>query len=309
MKRYCTALLLSLFVSAPVRAAEEHFHYHITFLVALAAGWSWEEAQLIASADLAVDTNETTVASLEITGRSGFLHPSPKSLRFHCFSATDDRRASRNHTRNPDVLENLASLETRANNAIDRASHSQNSLDISQALVAIGVYLHCQQDSWFHSGFGGQWDGHALESLFAVMLRIPDPDQAAARPAKAERALDEMLAKLTSFRRRWGGLTYEITADDLAPLKRILTHRLTTTMTKRERAVCAQRVAGRWLSQLLSEQDRLFVAPTSNVKDGLAKPSSRCRRVQAESELSAAAWVAAPPPLTLKLGLDGSLRD
>jgi len=67
MKRYCIALLLSLLISAPVRAAEEHFHYHITFLVALAVGWSWEEAQFIASADLAVDTNEATVAPAAIT--------------------------------------------------------------------------------------------------------------------------------------------------------------------------------------------------------------------------------------------------
>ncbi|MCL6642534.1 MAG: hypothetical protein K6T71_04335, partial [Candidatus Bipolaricaulota bacterium] len=293
MKRYFRiTLLLSLFVGAPVQAAEEHFHYHITFLVALAVGWSWEEARLIASANLALDTNETTIASLEITGRTQLPHVSPKSLRFHCFSAADDRRASRNHTRNPDVIENLASLEARANDAVDRALHSQNPLDISQALVTIGVYLHCQQDSWFHSGFGGQWDGHALESLFAMILRIPDPDQAAARPAKAERALDEMLEKLTNFRRRWGGPLHEITPDDLAPLKRILTHRLTNKMTKRERAACDQRLAGRWLYQLLVEQDRLLVVPAGNVKDGLAKPSSRCRRVQAEvfSELGAPAW-------------------
>lgn len=308
MKRYLRiTLLVSVLVGAPVQAAEEHFHYHITFFVALAVGWSWEEAHLIASADLAVDNNEETVASLEITGNTRFLHVSPKGLRFHCFSAKDDRRASRSHTRNSDVLDNLASLEAQAIRAIALAQQSNNPSDITQALVAIGVYLHCQQDSWFHSGFGGQWDGHALESFFALIFGTPDPDQAAARPAKTERALDEMLEKLISFRRRWGGPLTEIAPGDLAPLKGLLTHKLTNKMSKRERAACDQRLAGRWLHQLLSERAQLSVVPADRVLDSPAKLSPRCQRVQAMvfPNPSSRAWVAVPAALTLKLGLDG----
>ncbi|MFN4218107.1 MAG: DUF6765 family protein [Candidatus Bipolaricaulia bacterium] len=308
MKRYVwITFVLGVLTYAPARAAEEHFHYYVTFVVALAVGWSWEEARLIASADLAVDRNEETIASLEITGRSRLLHVSPKSLRFHCFSATDDRRASRDHSRNPDVLENLASLEERANTAIAQARQSQNSSEITQALVAIGVYLHCQQDSWFHSGFGGQWDGHALESFFAAIFGTPDPDQAAARPAKTERALNEMVEKLIHFRRRWGGSTNELTPSDLERLKRLLTHPLTKKMTKRERAVCAQRLAGHWLHQLLSGKIRSGV-PRDNIQNSM-KLSARCWRVHTEvfSESSSSAWVVEPAALPLKLELDGSL--
>lgn len=311
MRRYVRiALVLSVLAYAPARAAEEHFHYHVTFVVAVAVGWSWEEARLIASADLAVDQNEETVASLEMTGLNWLPHISPKSLRFHCFSATDDRRASRNHTRNPDVLENLASLEAQATHAIAQARQSQDSLTITQALVAIGVYLHCQQDSWFHSGFGGQWDGHALESLFAMIFGIPDPDHAAARPAKTERALDELLEKLISFRKRWGGSSNEITSTDLEHLKRLLTHPLTKKMTKRERAACTQRLAGYWLHQL-SKEKNLSGVPASNIRDGFVKLSARCQRVYAEiwSDPNPRAWIVIPLPLSIKLGLDGRSTD
>lgn len=305
------AFALSVLVYAPVNAAEEHFHYQITFLVTLAVGWSWEEAHLIASANLAVDENEETIASLEITGRSWLPHISPKGLRFHCFSASNDRRASRNHTRNPDVLDNLASLETRAHTAIDQARRSQNPSAISEALIAIGVYLHCQQDSWFHSGFGGRWDGHALANFFAMLLKRPDPDQAAARPIKTERAVDEMLEKLMRFRRRWGGPLTALSPDDLALLKQLLTHWLTTKMTKRERMACDQRLAGQWLHQLLSKKDQLSLAPRDGINDGLAKPSSWCRRVQVAvfPEASSSAWVVVPPALSLKLGLDGNWKN
>ncbi len=304
-------LMLGLVVGAEhvVLAAEEHFHYHMTFVVALAVGWSWEEAQLIASADLAVDENEETVASLEMTWKKKFLHMSPKSLRFHCFSATDDGKASRRNARNRDVEENLALLEARANQAIDRARHSQNPLEVTQALVAMGVYFHCQQDSWFHSGFGGQWDGHALESFFAMLFGTPDPDQAAARPTKTEHALDEMVSKLTSFRRRWGGPLNEITPYDLSQLKNFLTHPITNKMTQRERAACDQRLAGHWLYRLLHPRGQLVRVPNENIRDDLMRLSPRCRRVQAEVfvEPNAAHWIKVPSARPLKLELDGSL--
>jgi hypothetical protein len=303
--------MLGLLVRAQhaVLAAEEHVHYHITFVVALAVGWSWEEARLIASANLAVDENEETVASLEMTWKRKLLHMSPKSLRFHCFSATNDRRVSKKDDRNQDVKDNLAFLETRANQAIDLSKQGNTHADITQALVAIGVYFHCQQDSWFHSGFGGQWDGHALESFWAMIFGIPDPDQAAARPAKTERALGEMVSKLTSFRRRWGGPINEIAQADLSQLRRFLTHPLTNRMTKREREACDQRLAGHWLYQLLHERDQPVLMPSENIRDGLVRLSSRCRRVWAEvfSGPDAAQWIEVPSALSLKLDLDGSL--
>lgn len=304
-------LMLGLVVGTQhvVLAAEEHFHYHITFVVALAVGWNWEEARLIASANLAVDENEETVAALEMTWGKKLPHMSPKNLRFHCFSATNDRRASKRDDRNQDVKDNLAFLEARANQAIDQAQQSKNPLDVTQALVAIGVYFHCQQDSWFHSGFGGQWDGHALESFFAMIFGIPDPDQAAARPAKAERALDEMLQKLTSFRRRWGGPIHEITQSVLWQFKRFLTHPITNRMTKRERETCDQRLAGHWLYRLLHERDQLVLMPNENIRDDLVRLSPRCQRVRVAvfSEPDAPQWIEVPSALSLKLDLDGSL--
>ena len=50
-------------------AYERDIHYSATFAIAVAVGWKWEEAQIIASADQGVDENKLTIAALEAWGR------------------------------------------------------------------------------------------------------------------------------------------------------------------------------------------------------------------------------------------------
>lgn len=291
-----------------VAAAESDFHYHVTFAVALAVGWSWAEARVIASANEAVDENEETVASLELTPLTKTPHQSPKSFRFHCFSKTNDRRASRRDDRNPDVKDNLNFLEGRAQEAIDRAKQNNAKADVTQALVAIGIYLHCQQDSWFHSGFGGQWDGHAWETLLAMISIGSDPDHPAARPAKTAKALDETREKLANFLAYWQDSKSEITALDLSLIKKFLTHPATKKMGSRERQRCHERLVGRWLHAHLSQKDQLSQVPAHNIGNDLSYGlSAACRRVyqQVFLSLSPEQWIEPPAWIIPILDLDG----
>ena len=83
--------------------------------------------------------------------------PLRKNIVFHCFSSSDDDEASNAYDRNQDVKERLQQVEGKVNDRIDRR---KSLADRGRALIAMGVYLHCLADSWSHSGYGGEWDGH-----------------------------------------------------------------------------------------------------------------------------------------------------
>lgn len=305
-------IICGFFYSHAAQAAEGYFHYAVTLALALTAGWSWEEAITIASANLGVDENAETVASLEMTEGRKLPHASPKSYRFHCFSRTNDRSASRQNDRNRDVKANLAALEEHANRTIDRARASQTPADSTQMLIAIGVYLHCQQDSWFHSGFGGRWDGHALETLLATIFQRPDPDHAAARPAKTEFALYETLDKLIGFRARWQGSSRQTTRTDLSLLKHFLTHPQTKRMSKRARAQCHQSLLGHWLYLLLSREGRLTRVPEQSLQNDLARRlSPRCQNMhrQVFAGITEQTWLKLPLGIVPKLNLNGEAEQ
>jgi hypothetical protein len=306
MIRVLVICSLILAYSYTAQAAEGYFHYGVTFVLALASGWSWEEAVTIASANLAVDINEETVASLEMTDSRRWPHMARKNYRFHCFSQTNDKSASRHNDRNDDVKANLAQLEERANRSIEYAKVSQAPADSTRMLIAIGVYLHCQQDSWFHSGFGGEWDGHVLETLLAMLFQMPDPDHAAARPEKTERAVDETLERLIGFKTRKDGISRQIQHHEMITLKRLLTHAHIKKMGKRERRQCHQSLMGLWLHNVLSQRDRESEIARDHLRENLFL-SPRCRVVhrQVFSEKLHQRWVQLPLEIIPRLALDG----
>src|SRR5262249_42867832 len=146
-------------------AYNEDVHYGATFVLALAVGMDWDQARTIASADQEVDQNIFTKPT-EYAAVSSPIRPrepiakifGPLSLGlslqdyvFHCFSPVQDVRGQPNAM----VIENLGRLEKRANDLIETSKASNDLRDRFRALVAIGIYLHCQQDSWAHSGYGG----------------------------------------------------------------------------------------------------------------------------------------------------------
>ncbi len=145
-------------------------HYDTTFAIALATGWSWQDAKLIASTNIAVDENFDTRPSIQISEGSPYDEPQsfnsdsirsvipqtfgrlaafanyPAALAlqdfyFHCFSRNKDNRKKRN----PDVLTRLGGVEGDVLQKIDTARARPSPGSRNKALIAIGVYLHCQQ--------------------------------------------------------------------------------------------------------------------------------------------------------------------
>jgi hypothetical protein len=96
--------------------------------------------------------------------------------------------------RNQDVVERLSTLEADATRALDVWRRNESPGNRTRALVAIGVYLHCQQDSWAHSGYGGEPLGHVKDGTL--------PDNPAHNAELTTRALRESEDKLTAFRER-----------------------------------------------------------------------------------------------------------
>lgn len=181
-------------IPAAVEAFRQDVHFQTTFAMALAAGWSWRDSGVIASADYALDENEETTAALEFTASKLLIHQSTKNYDFHCFSRSDDKSDSEKHQVSQDVLGRIKVLRDKAVKAVTAARASKTAQDRTTALIAIGVLAHCQQDSWSHSGYGGNRLGHTWADVVGH-----SPDRAAQRVPNGELALKDAQALLQDF--------------------------------------------------------------------------------------------------------------
>jgi hypothetical protein len=211
-------------------AYHQDVHYGATFVLAMAVGMDWEQAHTVASANEAVDQNLFTKPT-QYAGLSSPLSPKepiqhdvgPVSLGlslqdyvFHCFSPEKDIRGQRSAA----VIQNLERLENGANALIDASKASDDSTDRFRALVAVGIYLHCQQDSWSHSGYGGNPLGHIYDDLASK-----SPDDTWRYPDLTVRALTETVEKLKLFNVRLAGSNANTSVVKFAELFKALTVR------------------------------------------------------------------------------------
>lgn len=265
-----------LLVAVETHAFQSDVHYHATFAIALATGWSWEDSSLIAGTDQGVDENIDTRPSILISERSatdppqtsrielnlwqtlGALAASTKyppglSLQdfvFHCFSRSKDVPLRRNR----DVDERLRALEADVVRALDIWRQQRTPPSRIRALVAVGTYLHCQQDSWSHSGYGGEPLGHVKDGTL--------PDNPANNPELTMRALRESEDKLTAFRERLARNTARSIPDAARrELLAGLTHRAAREMGDAERVTCNGSLTEYWLRRLLTRSGRLDDVP------------------------------------------------
>jgi len=182
----------------------EDTHYSAIASIAIASGWPIQDAAWIANGDEAVDHSEDTVAGIEQNTIQKLPHLASKDRWFHCFSASDDTGAAAQSARNADVTKHLEELRSDARDAIDRATTAARDGAADQiakhtaALISIGVFLHCQQDSWSHSGYGGTSTGHLEDDA-----KFESPDNPARRPLMTRRAMTESLDELSAFQVRW----------------------------------------------------------------------------------------------------------
>jgi hypothetical protein len=189
MRTLWFAVLISLLLANfPAKAYDEDVHYDATFALALALGMSWDEALTVASAAQAIDENRFTEPTL-VTGLY-YVNLSLQDFAFHCFSPERDKPGERNAK----VLDNMEGLAGKAMQRIAESLRTNNAQDKVRALVAIGVYLHCQQDSWSHSGYGATYTGHSFENAIGQ-----SPDHTARNIKLTLNAVNESAAKLKEF--------------------------------------------------------------------------------------------------------------
>ena len=240
---------LGCIVYAPAHAYNDDIHYEATFVLAVALGFGWDRSLVVASANQAVDQNVFTkptehlawkspvaaneVRQLELLGLSMGL--SLQDYVFHCFSPNSDRRGERHQL----VLDNMDRLEKSALASIEKRNASGRAEDELKALVAIGVYLHCQQDSWSHSGYGGNPLGHTIDNA-----KQSSPDDTGRYPEITKRALAETLEKLKVFVTQLGIPVENVSNEELAQLFTGLTGgRLTASRS------CNSKISEYWLKK------------------------------------------------------------
>ena len=156
---FLACLLVSLQSLSPARAYEADIHFSSTYVLARAAGWSEADALLIASANQGMDENEDTVAALEADTFPGTrfaghvassLHQAEKNLRFHCFS----------NTRGPADQISADVVRVISAHFAEVPERDEDPRSHARRLIALGAALHCQQDAYSHSDFGGSCGAH-----------------------------------------------------------------------------------------------------------------------------------------------------
>lgn len=308
--RSAIALALAIISSPVSHAYEKDIHFSATLAIAIADGWSVEEALVIASADQGMDENKSTIAALEIDvigsqfttrNRSNYyvrgpIHQAKKNFHFHCFNNTKDEgnkiqryvhlMADMQHRAATDAMD----IDAKANSA---------QLSWTRSLIATGVALHCVQDSYSHNGYGGSCRitptksyegscyGHAKDSgkdVFANFFNDrTNPDHPAVREKKdllsaftaTQAILQSLWERRNGYaqpaRRRTGVSTPQ---EDLDRLAEWLHNPSTKMLSDDERIACNHEVTARWLFEVLQSRGL-----ADSVVQNRALPTQTCASV------------------------------
>jgi hypothetical protein len=306
----CACLLGSLQSITVAQAYEADIHYSTTYVLARAAGWSAADARTIASANQAVDENQSTVAALEVdttpsSSFAGYVLSSPrqaqKNLRFHCFSKT----------RGPAGQISADVLEMISHHFAEVPDHAEDPRGNTRRLIALGVALHCQQDAYSHAGFGGSCGpyagscyGHTQQTFFdQVAFRLLgkhyyDPDHPGVSGERLLDALQRTASELAA-RRRNASLR-SIPMNKLVALSDAL-RGSGLELPDDVRRDCNRHIAGKWLFDLFQAGGRAHSQPDTREK--LAPEVARtCRN----ASLAAAIAVSIPEPIFPRLKPDAS---
>ena len=266
---------------------ERDIHYSATLAIAIGEGWSLDEARVIASAAQGVDENRSTIAALEfdviaiepktINGEPfyarGPIHQSHKNFRYHCFSEVPDQRSEIN-----------AGVGNTVKGRMDDAARvvktdTAGTPPRVDSLVAIGVAVHCIQDSYSHNGYGGRCPkltkdtypgncyGHAKDGAKDIFRRLfrgdrTNPDHPAVR------AVSDLMSAFDATRRylrdshklmnQSKAGAELIHARDLDELAQRLHNRETKPLDDDVRMDCNHEVIAAWLYEVLSGQAAAF---------------------------------------------------
>ena len=166
MRRALLGVLLMVASSPCIWGYAGDTHYYLRFGSALETCFSWDEAHLIASADLMLDKNRTTVAE---------KHPFKKynKVYWHAFS--------RNQERFNELWERVLTEE-----------------DPERKLIRLGQFMHYVGDWEPHFGWGIRW-GHGVTTLL-----VNDPDSLGYDEMNNRRMISQSLYHMLLVCSEWG---------------------------------------------------------------------------------------------------------
>ena len=289
-RRAAALLLLAMALAPGASAYEKDIHFSATLAIALAEGWSPADARIIASADQGLDENKSTVAALEfdvlssvprmIDGEPYFvrgpIHQADKNFWLHCFSTVPDRL----HQVDAGVMRTVGGHWQGYEAALkEDASAMKQPLPWVDSLVALGVSLHCLQDSQAHNNYGGRCPkdgrqsypgscyGHMKDSAMHQHRRLfrnaSNPDHPAVRDeADLYSALDATRDILLKARRKRVAYLSPppavpgpvLTAADMRHLTKLLTNPKTLNLSDADRIQCNHEVIAAWLFDILASR-------------------------------------------------------
>ena len=171
--RCLLVFIIILLVSRGGGAWHEDTHYYLTFGLAVATCYSWDEAHIIASSNVGVDLNASTVAEISLTKKWNKVH-------WHAFGHSQEHL-----------------------NFLWQRVLAEDHLELK--LMKLGQFLHFVQDWEAHAGFP-RGIGHALATVNGK-----DPDSLARNEARTDRmvqaTLDHMAMLCAELDRLPGGET------------------------------------------------------------------------------------------------------
>lgn len=269
------SLLPVIFLSKSY-AFESDMHFDVTFELAVARGWEWDTAWELANVDISVDENVSTspgVVPFSILARETGLdiigpHQKLQNHLYHCFSQDDDTTNSERNELNSDVSASLGAWEDIIKNKITRyrqlTDQPERRFASNNALASLGGYLHCLEDAWSHSGFGGTRMGHAFNS------GNDNPDAPWKRPLKTSAAIRSTDATLFNFLKLWGRESFALEEAELERLADALSHPYLKMLEEDNpeiRRLCDRLLAGVWVHQVLTRQHGLSRVPSEYIID------------------------------------------
>lgn len=175
----CCAVVLSA-ATIPTHGWARDTHYHLTFGLATATCFTWEEARILASGDVGIDGNLSTRSERSMSRKHN-------KLNWHAFGHSEER---------------LNALWMRA---VDED-------DVDLKLFKFGQFLHFLQDWEPHAGYPMSI-GHALATITGK-----DPDSLAKNEARSARMVQSTLDHMAMMCAHLDRLPSRVPDPDLALL-------------------------------------------------------------------------------------------
>ncbi len=206
---YCITLLTIQACPKDVFAYEEDTHFLMTFILLRSAGFSHQDALLVAAVDQGMDDSPETVANGDLGPFSGLYPNVDEEWMWHALDKSGNMSA--------------AGILARKEYLFNRVFQQQ---DYRKKLILLGIFFHYQQDTWAHRHHWGlgplaKWDKNHLSYDAFVTYNTPTghakdghfPDRVPFDPACALMCLEDGIGYAKKFLAMTGSTVNSFLAD------------------------------------------------------------------------------------------------